>query len=500
MKEIKVENENENLNNQEIQENNNINHEEDASRINSIVKYWNTHCDLPWKKLAIGAVIVLLLEFLLWAPLDYVSMSIQVKTNRLISCETLEKMMFFEYNGKLIFYVLLLQYSNIYQCFLFWFSSNSVPFIMAIIKLIFRDVRPFWVNTDLEPCLCATNYGSPSTSTFNIIPLTLIVYNAPYNTEKYTYLKEKWFKVGLVIALILWNIIVPLVRFLQNAHSLNQLLFGAVCGWGIYYLFMDVLCLSIKDDENNEIEKFNYLYKNGVKLGIYLFAIFLVGILVIYLFPDSTIPSEIEMRLEEACPNSFAYLVLYSYAKSCSLLTNITMIVFFWIDFNYIYKGDESKFEDETMNEGSRFNNNLPWWNIFVKFFIMLAILVYVYDGLIVIRRDSRLNLYFWFTGPFIDSIILGFFDVFGVKHLFDILRLNNPKLIEANSNQLSERELINDEEKGNSLTQQYSFNKLEKEQNKKNSLSNIKEDEAEHDEISQRQYLLEDKPAEEDN
>lgn len=403
-----------------------INYTSNLELTSSLKTYFNpkNHLTNPSvKKLLFQFLIFLVLEFLFKSSLDDFSMFIQTKTNNTISCSNLKIIMFFEYNGKLLFYILLLQYSNLYACFLFWFTSMAVPFSNGVIKLFFQDVRPFWINPTLEPCLCATNYGNPSTSSFNILPISLIVLYAPYNTKRYPFLSSNLFKKCLLVSVIFWNIIVSLVRFYQNAHSLNQLIYGAAYGLMIYYLIFYIIGL----DPRNK-SQFIYLCQNGLKLALYSSAIFVVGMMIIYLMPIGDLSDSIHERLNTLCPDSFTLFVYDSYVKAPSMMSITTLFIFLYVDYIVIYKRNENEFLNNTFEEeGERFNNNLSVSNLFIKLGIYMFIIKVIYDEWIVQKRDS-FTFYYWFVGPFRNSFFLGFLHVFGIKYLFDFLNLNDTK------------------------------------------------------------------------
>lgn len=366
------------------------------------------------------SVLIIFLELLVKRYLDDFSMYLQQNLNGTFSCSALEKMMFFEYNGKILFYIILFQFSNIYSCFLFWFTSNSVPFIMTILKLIFADDRPFWINSSLTPCLCATNFGNPSTSTFNILALALIVLKAPLN-KNYSFVNSHFFKWSIMVGAILWNLIVASIRFLQNAHSLNQLLFGAACGVWIYYLYFKILGFNPSSKT-----QFMFLVKNGLRFFAVCVSLLLICLMIIYVYPIRNLTLQVETRLEETCPNSFSYLELDSYVKAPAIMTNAIMILMLWIEYKFIFQSDQQQFLADNFDENTRFNSQLPIWNIFTKLAIYLAIMIYVIDGVIVVKRSERLNILYWFEGPFIVSIIVGVLHILGIKYIFKLLRLNS--------------------------------------------------------------------------
>ena len=395
----------------------------------------------------LGTIIALIIEIVIKNYLDVISMEIQVETNGFFSCEFLKKMMFFEYNGKILFYIIILQYSNVYSCFLFWFTSNSVPFLMTILKLIFSDDRPFWLNNNLNACLCATNFGSPSTSSFNIFSLSMFIYyKAPLNKDKYSFLDKKIFKDGLFYSIIFWNVIVCLVRFFQNAHSLNQLVFGFACGFWIYYLYYEILMINPESKE-----QFILASRYGLHLFSALICILIIFMIAIFFYPVRELTTEVTNRLDEVCPNSFAYLELDSYVKAPAVVSNAVMLLFLWIEYKYIFKSNDEHYLDNTFEPiGNRFNNNLPYWNIFVKLAIYLFIMIVVFDGFIVVIRDSRLTVWFWLVGPFFDGIFIGFLHVFGIRYLFFYLKLNNKsiKVIDSSkANEMDEFKINNEEE-----------------------------------------------------
>lgn len=379
------------------------------------------HTELKKRAKFLGiSVVVLVLQYLLKGYLDEISIAIQLQTNSLINCKVLYALMFPEYNGKVIGYMILFQFSNIYACFLFWFTSNSVPFLMTILKLIFSDSRPFWVNSELQPCLCAVNFGNPSTSTFNILAISLVILHAPLNLKSYPFLGTKTFKYSAIVCIIAWNIFVGMIRFLQNAHSLNQLIFGAAWGYWLYYLYFRILGF-----DSSSKSQLMYLTKNGLKLSLLCASLLLVDLALIYIYPIKELEQSIELRINEVCPDNFSYLELDSYIKSTAIITSGVLILLLWVDLKFRYNGNESKFLSSNFDEETRFNSGLPYWNIFAKIGIYLLIMIILVDAILTPTHNTGLTVSAWFRDPLLISLVIGFIHILGIKLLFKVLGLN---------------------------------------------------------------------------
>lgn len=211
------------------------------------------------------------------------------------------------------------------------------------------------------------------------------------------------------------------VRFFQNAHSLNQLILGAIYALIIYYLFFEILEIELSN--KNQLV---YICQKGNYLVIYSLIALSAELLLISIIPIRQLNPDIELYLNTKFPNNPDFLELDSYSKSASMFGNAVIFFFCYIDYVYIFKSNEVEFLDNNFNEeGNRYNNDLKNENIIIKICISLFIMMIIYNKILASKIEERINV-FYFLIEMKDEVYLGFLSFFGTKYLYDLLSLNN--------------------------------------------------------------------------
>ena len=165
-------------------------------------------------------VIVFVAEIYVREPLTKFSDSIQENLNFPYKCELGDYLVWFKYKGKAAIFLFLFNISNIFVSLSLIFLDSFGIFITGSIKLIYLDPRPFWRNEKLVPCTCATNYGSPSTTGLDIFLVCIVVYRGLINRSN-----NKWWKFMTYCFLIIPQALAWISRFIQNLHTIHQLVF-----------------------------------------------------------------------------------------------------------------------------------------------------------------------------------------------------------------------------------------------------------------------------------
>jgi membrane-associated phospholipid phosphatase len=96
-------------------------------------------------------------------------------------------------------------------------------YFMALLKQIFQETRPFWINSQVKiyEWFCPTDFGNPSGHSFIVIALYEPLFSDFIGAGKK--------KFGLII----WTFVAALVmisRMYLGAHSLDQIVLGGLLG------------------------------------------------------------------------------------------------------------------------------------------------------------------------------------------------------------------------------------------------------------------------------
>ena len=261
-------------------------------------------------------------------------------------CHLYEIMAFLELiPGKLLIIVLLTNLLDVFAAFVFVVLCESTNFLNGILKLFFLDPRPFWEEFQLIPCICATNYGTPSTASFLITIMFLSLRRLIlkrlkiYSLQFKKYFKTLDFYLSMICGAVI--VIISFSRYAQKAHTINQLLYGLVLGYSLYYINFEI----IKFDLNN-LDKIRYFLRtdvfiliNTIILSFFLFSNFF------HYWLNFGFKEEWLIRIETFC--DIRALDLFdkeSYFKSCGIFLIISFYLLIYLEFNLIFKRDMNLF------------------------------------------------------------------------------------------------------------------------------------------------------------
>ena len=110
---------------------------------------------------------------------------------------------------------------------------------MNVTKLTYHQERPFWASKDIEAVQCTTQYGNPSGhSMFSIgVALTMWLDVNQYISENETVLKAWYYRMLLLLGVIVYGLTIGYSRVILGVHSWNQVVFGWSLGVWIAFTF-----------------------------------------------------------------------------------------------------------------------------------------------------------------------------------------------------------------------------------------------------------------------
>ena len=176
----------------------------------------------------------------------------------------------------LIFLFMPLNYS-----FLLLQSIIYSAYFTNIMKMIYQSDRPNWRSKYLT-YYCNYEYGNPSGHSFNSINMFLCLAHV---LVKYFKIKKfSFLHIFIFVLSIFISFLIMLSRFILAAHSINQIIYGAFLGLGIYAVLIHI----IKYHEYSSIQFYQHIKKKRVKKFYYIFHICLLIISIfIYLLTEN---------------------------------------------------------------------------------------------------------------------------------------------------------------------------------------------------------------------
>jgi membrane-associated phospholipid phosphatase len=217
------------------------------------------------------------------------------------------------------------------------FMSNLFHsyFWVNLLKIIYGDPRPYWTDSSIEHT-CNGGFGNPSghafCSTSVFLTTALII-------TQYKYFNNRFF-LKLFIYFIFISIIILIIisRLILGAHSINQLIYGTLLGFGCYYIHCHLFCL-------NKIRPISFflLFKKWNLNIIFITKYFLMFTILIIIYLSTKKKYDIERKdydpIVQDCKKSEYRLYsedgLFNALALTSLIGMHLGLIYFT---NYIYK------------------------------------------------------------------------------------------------------------------------------------------------------------------
>lgn len=204
----------------------------------------------------------------------------------------------------LVIYLLVIYFFfPLSKSFSFVIGIIACNFIDNVMKLLYHDPRPFWSNIDLFSDSCDGGFGNPSghafTSTFTYLGFFRLLSKTKFFANQLIY------KIILFLVALFFIITIVLSRIYLAMHSINQIIYGSLLGFSVYYLIFHILYM-------HEMKTKTYLsfFTNKTNIIIYLVS-FIISFLVLlgsYLLIDfdsittPDIKDNVYKKLEIKCP------------------------------------------------------------------------------------------------------------------------------------------------------------------------------------------------------
>jgi membrane-associated phospholipid phosphatase len=348
-------------------------------------------------------------------------------------CHILEKFQFFESDGRFLLLFMLLNFTNTFAALSFVILDSFSVFLNGCLKMIYLEPRPYWIDKEMFPCLCAANYGNPSTTGMNQFLLFAVVY------KSITTLYKEFNKVYVAVICAVPVALIYSSRYFQGAHSLNQLAFGGGIGFALYYIYFDIFEVDIQDPK-----PFNWMYNNFFKISFSLISVFLLvtGVHLLIEFEDN---KEWLGIITKYC-DVVQYNIFEneSFRKTSKIFLIVGCFIGMWLESLYI-KEYES-FVDYNIHPERRFTNtsvDISLIRVVIMYGLFLTFTRLVFSHWIDTKSDTFFHLtVFGYIIPYlINGVFIFFLFKLGCKHLG--LTFESPYL----GKEKKERELGSDQE-----------------------------------------------------
>ena len=290
-------------------------------------------------------------------------------------------------------------------------SLNFADYLTNLFKIIYRNPRPYWKSNRLD-IVCNSGYGNPSGHSVIGLSFYLVLSHVFTNFEFFR--KNKKGQILRIIIFCFFSVLIVLIiisRFFLSAHSINQILYGTLLGFGIYFLEIHIISYHTYSSK----QFINHIVGQNVVLIYFIIYALLLGLLLSIYFcfdDDEFLEDYIFANIfnGERCDKKRKYQVLKTTGFTQALgITSIIGAHLGTILLIYVLK--KFNYKIDNINEFNR--TSIKKWFMRLPILILSVIFVILY---IAVPKSSPLAIIviFKFTLPFfLTAFGIYFFGVF---------------------------------------------------------------------------------------
>ena len=312
--------------------------------------------------------------------------------------------------------IFILIFHSIKDSFVYIFTFSISAYTNSLIKLIYKNERPFWTNHKIKVDGCSFGFGNPSghSARSTIIFLSLYYYTANLKCLE----KKNIIKKILIIPFLLIIFSVMYSRVFEGKHTFNQILFGF--SFGIFFYILWFYLLKIQ----NYTSRMFFDFVGSIYLYIFCLLIILLPFPIYFITSYFTDINKLEELIPKYCYNEnkkisdnkkFFKTGLISAMKTTLLIGGVIGIL-----FNKIIKKKYPFVDEETILEWK--NNNLGVKLLRIIIIICFGEIPKIVFSIIKYKGNSFLYAIIYEIPT---NIIEGFF-IYGFGVFFSYLLFNS--------------------------------------------------------------------------
>lgn len=273
-----------------------------------------------------------------------------------------------KFEGIIPLMMLILNYFSISKSYTIMLIYFICQYISNILKLFYQDPRPYYINTNIVAYSTDADYGNPSGHGFapTVFYLSLLYFSKESKLMKK--IPTLYYSCSVIVVISILMLIYS--RFLLGVHALNQLIFGASLGLGVYYLIFFVVDIDSFVEANNFFKNFRGEGKYAVWYSFYSGTI-LFGIICysFFKFDNSHIPEAKRMF-----PDIPQYKLFQNYEFLILLMMFVMVGAHSGILYLMYYLKNRLNFEKIDYQAFNQFDSLLSETNKILRFLLILCI------------------------------------------------------------------------------------------------------------------------------
>lgn len=175
---------------------------------------------------------------------------------------------------------LVYNFANIYKTYVLFMTLLFTAMEISLLKMIITSPRPYMINPKIIPSSCEGGWGNPSGHSLASTAFYLTLWHIIFDCNQLR--KNLKAKFTALVFIVLFILTIMFSRVVVGAHSLNQILYGGLLGFGLYFFLFYVLLIDTND--SSQLVKIMEI-RNLIYLGINSLILLFAG-LIYYLNTD----------------------------------------------------------------------------------------------------------------------------------------------------------------------------------------------------------------------
>ena len=318
------------------------------------------------------------LEIIFRTAIHNLSIFILSNIDESLRCWFWDYMAFFDgYSGKIFLLLIIVNFKNLYAALAFITISEFTIYLTNILRLFYYQSQPFWIKADLRPCSCEVNYGNPSIISASTIVMFLI-FNRIFKSKTSS-------SINIILNLICSFLVIltSFSRFVQNSHSINQILFGFAIGYSVYYIFFEIFEIKYRDKK-----QFIHIFFNKyvIRFIYFLLILHILTNFIYYLIDFYSDKNWLDMITKYCDIVPFNFHDNEAYQKVCSIMLSVSIIITVYVEYILIFEGNihEMLSNNIDMKKREKWNDTSNIKSV-IRFLIMYLSFLYIqsifYEG-----------------------------------------------------------------------------------------------------------------------
>lgn len=351
--------------------------------------------------LVLGSSVVLISESLYREPLFEWSLSIQESIHHAPTTAKLVNL--YSYLGTIRtyipIYIALFLTLDLPRSGAFLTLLGFGTWLTNFLKGIYANPRPVWIDPKLEVLHCDGGFGNPSGHAISSVSILLSLWHLLCSTQAVR--TRGWLRWSLllgflcVMASLLWS------RIYLNVHSFNQVLFGGLLGFLVFWTVHMVLQL-----DKLSVRDFTMIFFDRVKTTVALVIMAACFLMSVLSFIANENDKALEQDIRALCVNIKDYRIMQndSFYQSMAIFSVVGGFLGLKLALNFLPEGDKTS-EEELRS----LSNPRTWRDALYVALALLATGLVAGIPAVAVSPDSSLLVLFLFRSafPYFSSLFL---------------------------------------------------------------------------------------------